>query len=311
MTTLLALLGGAGAGGGVLLIYAGLFGSAVTSARPPSRFAAALTRLLTLPDQRRHRFAAVGALGSGGGVLLLTRWPAAAIAAAVAAVWLPRAMSGRAAARQLVRLDAIEQWVRKLSGLLGASHGLEDALQTSVRHAPAAIDAEVSALAARLRAGVSTQEALYRLADDLDDPVGDLVTGALLQASQVRGGGVQRLLNDLASLVADDVAGRREVEASRAPHRTTVRGLAVIFILFGVALMLRPDYSAPYGTVLGQAVLAVILSICGTGLWVMHRLANQPPVARFLTRTPATPSSAVPDGQAPGGGGIDIGVQGR
>ncbi|TDE32120.1 type II secretion protein F [Actinomadura sp. 6K520] len=282
MTTVLALLAGAGLAGGALLISAGLFGRAVTAARPPSR----LGRMPARPFQQ-HRLTWAAAAVFGAGVLLVTRWPAAAIAATVGAVWLPRVMSGRAVARQLTRLDAIEQWVRKVSGLLGASRGLEDALQTSVRHAPTAIEPEVAALAARLRAGVSVEEAVYRLADDLNDPVGDLVAGALLQASQIRGGGVQPLLNDLAALVAADVAGRREVEASRAPHRTTIRGLAVIFVLFAVALTMRPDYSAPYGTFLGQIVLAVVLSICGIGLWIMNRLANQPPVQRFLTRRDA------------------------
>lgn len=131
---------------------------------------------------------------------------------------------------------------------------------------------------------------LYRFADDLDDPVGDLVAGALLQASQVRGRGVLQLLEDLAQMVAADVAGRREVEAARAPHRTAVRGVAIIFVLFGTALAVRQDYSAGYDTAVGQLVLAGVLAACGGGLWVMHRLATQTPVARFLT-IPTAPQS--------------------
>lgn len=137
-------------------------------------------------------------------------------------------------------------------------------------------------------------DALYRLADDLADPVGDLVAVALIEASEVRGRGVQHLLQDLAAMVAADVAGRREVEASRAPHRTTVKGMTVIFIVFGVLLAWRRDYSAAYGTPLGQLVLAVLLGICGGGLYVMYRLAHQTPVNRFLTRPTASPQVEEP-----------------
>jgi Flp pilus assembly protein TadB len=283
MTTLLALLGGAGLAAGLLVIWSGLVGRpGPQTSRPPSRLVAAAARPFQPQVRRRSAAAAVSAVV----VLVATRWPAAAIAAGLAAAWLPRVMSGRAVARQLERLDAIEQWVRKLAGLLGASRGLEDALQTSVHHTPAPIRPEVEVLARRLRTGMPVEEVLYRFADDLDDPVGDLVAGALIQASHVRGRGVQQLLADLAAMVGDDVTGRREVEASRAPHRTTVRGLAVIFVLFGAALAMRPDYSAAYDTVLGQLVLAVVLGVCGAGLWIMHRLASQAPVERFLTHPP-------------------------
>ncbi|WP_395110236.1 type II secretion system F family protein [Actinomadura sp. SCN-SB] len=285
MTTLIALLGGAGLAAGLLTVWSGLFGrSGPQTTRPPSRLAAMLRRPLQPQQRRRSAAAAV----TGMVVLVATRWPAAAIAAGLAAAWLPRVMSGRPVARQLERLEAIEQWVRKLAGLLGASRGLEDTLQTSVHHTPAPIRAEVGLLAARLRSGMNLDEALYRFADDLDDPVADLVAGALIHASQVRGRGVQHLLTDLAAMVADDVTGRREVEASRAPHRTTIRGLAVIFALFGAALAARPDYSAAYDTVLGQLVLAVVLGVCGTGLVTMHRLASQAPVERFLTKPGAS-----------------------
>ncbi|MFF5265201.1 type II secretion system F family protein [Actinomadura viridis] len=281
MTTVIAMVCGSGVAGGLLLIWSGLFGKASRQvARPPSRLAAALARPFQPQQRRLSLLAAAAALA----VLLLTRWPTAAIAAAIGTAWLPRVMSGRPVAQQLARLDAIEQWVRKLAGLMGASRGLEDALQTSVRHAPAEIEPEVELLTRRLRSGMAAGDALYRFAEDLDDPVGDLVAGALIQASEVRGRGVQQLLTDLAAMVAADVAGRREVEASRAPHRTTLRGLTVIFILFGIALALRPDYSAPYDTVIGQMVLALVLGICGAGLWIMHRLASQAPVDRFLSR---------------------------
>jgi Flp pilus assembly protein TadB len=222
------------------------------------------------------------ALVIGIAVLLLTRWPAAAIAALVGTLTLPRLLSDRPAARQLDRLEAIEGWMRKLTGLLAASHGLEDTLLTSAPHAPEPIRPQIRSLAGRLRAGMDTTEALYRLADDLDDPAGDLVAAALIEAAELRGRGLQALLNDLAFMVAADVAARREVQASRAPHLTTVKGVAVLLVIFGAALAWRHDYSAPYDTPSGQFVLAVLLTIAGCALTAMYRLATQPPIVRFL-----------------------------
>lgn len=294
MSVLLALAGGCGIAAGLLLAWTGLRPRPAPSvARPPSRLAGLLARPLRAGNRRRTLVAAVAGLV----VLVVTRWPAAAVTTAAAVVWLPMLLSERPVKVQMARLDAIEQWVRKLAGLLGASKGLEEALQTSAAHAPAAIQPEIGQLARRLRAGMSADDALYRLADDLADPVGDLVAVALIQACDVRGEGVQPLLQELAAMVAADVAGRREVEASRAPHRTTVKGVAIIFVLFGAMLAYRHDYSAPYGTLIGQLVLALLLGICGGGLWVMHRLANQAPVQRFLER-PDRPTPV-----AAGGGG--------
>jgi Flp pilus assembly protein TadB len=296
MTTMLAALAGTGAAAGVWLIFSGLFGRpGPVVARPPSRLGEALTTWRHTGDRRRL----AAATSAGLVVLVLTRWPAAAIAAAAAAVTLPRMLSTRSVTARITRLEALEQWVRKLASLLGASRGLEDALHTSVRHTPAAIAAEVDRLARRLRAGNDPAAALYRFAEEIDDPVGDLVAGALLQASAVRGRGVQALLSDLAQMVAADVAGRREVEAARAPHRTTVRGVALLFVLFGTALALRDDYSAAYDTPLGQLVLAAVLAVCGGGLWTMHRLATQPPVSRFLSE-PATGLTGMPTEKGPG-----------
>lgn len=290
--TLLAATAGGALAAGLLWMISGLTARAdpgpPAAARPPAPVVQMLGRVAR--DERRRRRLLIGA-GVAVVVLVVSRWPVAALAAGAAVVALPRMLSVRPVAARLGRLDALEQWVRKLASLLGAGRGLEDALHASVRHAGDPIRPHVEQLVARLRAGLDAPAALYRFAEDLDDPVGDLVAGALLQASAVRGEGLQRLLGELAQLVAADVAGRREVEAARAPHRAAVKGIAAIFILFACALAVRPDYSAGYSTPLGQIVLAGVLGTCGAALWSLHRLAVQPPVARFL-QPPSRPGPA-------------------
>ena len=87
----------------------------------------------------------------------------------------------------------------------------------------------MTALARRLSARVGTEEALRAFAAELDDPAGDRIAAALIIATGQRGGAVHDVLSALAEILARDVAARREIEAERAQHRTTVRWI-IVFI---------------------------------------------------------------------------------
>ena len=116
----------------------------------------------------------------------------------------------------------------------------------------------MTALARRLSARTGTEAALRAFAAEIDDPAGDRIAAALIIATGQRGGAVREVLNALAVMLARDVAARREIEAERAQHRTTVRWIAVFIAGFTVFAMLNRSYSAPYGTVAGQVVLALV-----------------------------------------------------
>ncbi len=75
---------------------------------------------------------------------------------------------------------------------------------------------------------------------------------------------------------------RRKVEADRAKPRANARWLLLITLAASGLAALNGDYLAPYGTVLGQLVLAAIAGlIVGCLLW-MRRLTAAVPSARFL-----------------------------
>jgi len=75
---------------------------------------------------------------------------------------------------------------------------------------------------------------------------------------------------------------RRKVEADRAKPRANARWLLLITLGASGLAALNGDYLAPYGTGLGQLVLAVICGlIVGCLLW-MRRLTVPTPSARFL-----------------------------
>ncbi len=275
---LLASVNGALVVGGLVLLVAELTRRAPAPGIPVRRTLTIAS--LTTGLGRQIGLAIIVALAMLG----LTGWPVAAVAAGFGVVFLPRLTSGRVASQRTAKLEGLEQWIRRLSDVLAASRGLEDALQMSARTAPAAIAPAVTALSRRMGARIDTREALLAFADEIDDPAGDRIVAALLIATGQRGGGVQGVLTALAELLARDVAGRREIEAGRAEHRTTLRWIIGFIVGFTAFAILNKSYSAPYGTFTGELVLAVVVILYALGLTWLYKLGQIPVPGRFLDR---------------------------
>jgi type II secretion system (T2SS) protein F len=222
------------------------------------------------------------ALAVGGVTLAVTRWPVAMIAASIAVLFVPAIISTRAPVQRAAALEGLEQWTRRLSDMLTASRGIEDALEASARQAPAAIAPAVQALGRRLAARVPAETALRAFATDIDDPAGDRIAAALIIATGRRGGSVRDVLNALAGILARDVAMRREIEADRAQHRTTVKWLVSFVLGFTVFAVLNRAYSAPYGTLPGQIVMALVVALYAAGLAWLNQLGAVSAPGRFL-----------------------------
>jgi Flp pilus assembly protein TadB len=281
----------AGLAGGLVLAGLALLGLELTRLAPapgtPPRASVAFG-----PHARKR---ALIALVTGIATLAITRWPVAMIAVALAVLFLPRLTASRAAQHRAAVLEGLEQWTRRLSDMLTASRGLEDALEASARHAPSAIEPAVAALSRRLAARAGTESALRAFAADIGDPAGDRIAAALIIATGRRGGAVRDVLNSLASMLARDVAARREIEADRAQHRTTVKWLILFVLAFTAFAMLNRSYSAPFGTLPGQIVMAFVLAVYASGLLWLHHLGSVPAPGRFLARDkpgPVTPTGS-------------------
>ena len=219
---------------------------------------------------------------------VVTGWPIAAVATLLGVVWLPRVTGTRKAAlRRIQRLDGLGIWVRRLSDLLAAGLGLEQAMQASARSAPEAIHAEVTRLAWRLRANASTVDALRAFADELADSTGDLVVAALVLAADRRGRGLAHTLVSLAETIDAEVLMRRQIEADRATPRTTVRYVTGITVAAVAALVLFDrTYLHPFSTGFGQIVLATAFLFFAVSFGWMHRLVTDPPQPRFMSDVP-------------------------
>ena len=225
------------------------------------------------------------ALGAGLVAWLLTGWPIAAAITGVTVVGLPILLStGRDAARAINRIEAVEEWTRRLADVLVVGVGLEQAITTTARTCPEPIRAEVIRLAARLDAHWPLESALRAFADDLDDATGDLIAATLILGARRRGPGLPRVLQAVADSIADEVASRRRVEAERAKPRTTARAVTLITIAVVAVGALNGTYLSPYGTPLGQLVLAVIAGGFVLALVWMRALTLTPPAPRILRR---------------------------
>ncbi|MBO2460338.1 type II secretion system F family protein [Actinomadura violacea] len=237
---------------------------------------------------RRNRL--VGGVVAALVVFLLSGWPVAALAMGAGVYAVPPMLSGREPQRRIARLEALAQWSRRLAEMMGASRGLEQALADSARVAPEAIRAPVSVLAERLNNHANTEQTLRAFANKLDDPIADLIACALVLAAHRRGPGTREALSLLANAVEHEVLVRRDVEAERAGLRTTLIVIVASVIVLSALFASSQTFAAPYGTALGQCVLAVVAAIYGAGLWWMRRLAVLSTGARFLHTSP--PASA-------------------
>lgn len=267
------------------LITAGLLVLSLGAMRRPEPLPAPARRARTSPFawvSTRTRALVLAGLTAGALVAMFTGWFVAIALVPAAVAGLPVLLSAPPAGKEVARLEAMEEWVRSLSGVLTAGVGLEQALISSLRSTPEPIRPEVTRLVGRLRARWDTQAALRALADDLDDATGDLIVASLLLGARRRGAGLATVLHALAESVAADVAARREIEADRAKPRTTARLITLITIGALAFLSLSGEYIAPFGTPLGQVLLVVLLSVYGGVLAWMRVMARGRPLPRIF-----------------------------
>ncbi len=191
MSPQVLLLGlcGAGFGAGVMMIAAAF--------RPGDRAeafsfrkvrAATLWKTAALRRTQLARCAIAAVLAAV--IWLLSGWPVAGLATAALVVGLPWLFgAGKLAEHRIARLQALEEWTRRLADLMiGGSLRLTGAIQASRDTAPPAIADEVVTLAQRLKRW-DFDDAVLAFADSLNDAVGDAVAAGLITAHR-QGSGV-------------------------------------------------------------------------------------------------------------------------
>ncbi len=288
VTLLYGLAFGTGVGGGLWLIAHGAVRREDTAR--PRRLKARLFGWVVRLGWRRLVLALVVGAGVGG----VTGWPVGALLAAVAVGVLPR-MVGRdkAAQARTERLEAVAVWAEMLRDTLSAAAGLEQAVLATAPLAPPALRPHTTALAARIQRGESLGPSLRAFADEVADPVVDMVAVALVMATERQARKLADLLGSLAAATREQVAMRLRVDAGRARVRTSVRVITAttVGMAAGLVLLNRP-YLQPFAGLAGQMVLVLVGVLFAAGFaWLLKvaRFAEEP---RLLATTP--PGGAVP-----------------
>lgn len=278
--TVAGLVAGALVGSGILLVLLGIRDEPVAPGRGPRT-----RRSPVFPYRRVLVGGACGALAA-----LATGWPALVVIAAVAAWGIPVLfLGGRRAAEQIARVEAVQDWVRRLSDILVVGVGLGQAVTASARSAPAPLQPALERLTGRMTAGWSLEDALRELATELDDPAADLAVASLVLAQRRRGPGLASALSAIADALAEEVAARRRIEADRAKPRSTARAVTVITLGVVAVGLLTGGYLLPYRSALGQLVLVAIALVFVVALGWMHTMTVTPSRERLLAPRAGVP----------------------
>ncbi len=227
-----------------------------------------------------------------GGVALAawwSGWVALMVSLGLLGWMLPSLVGVRAQRRQqLARSEAIAVWAEMLRDLLVSNAGLHEAIGKSARVAPTAIRDDVQALYVRTQRG-DLGSALVRFAEDLDDSVADTVVTALQIADQRAVSDLGAMLAAVANSTRDTVAMQLRVNAGRArTYRTAQLIAGVVAFFVGVLVLTNREYLAPFGTFVGQLVLAAVATVVGGSIWAMVVL-SRPARSERLLRVGAQP----------------------
>ncbi|MFF3864030.1 type II secretion system F family protein [Streptomyces sp. NPDC002209] len=298
MSVLLWVLAGLAVAGGLVGLVAGIAGTTAPKGPGVAARLRAGRHLATRDEQMARRTRLTGGALAGVLLWLISGVFIAGVMFFLAVIGVPWLLSPtKSATARIAKLEALGDWTQRLANVLRLGRGLDEALQVSRRGCPEDITGEVADLVDRLQVGWRPVDALREFGDALGDVTADKVVAALVLSAADRGPGLAQALEDLAESVHEEVARRRAIEADRAKPRTTMRWMTIITLgVIGCGFLI-PSYTAPYGTLLGQLVLAVLLAGFVGVLALMRQIADIKPVPRFLI---ADPRSAVTPAPAAG-----------
>ncbi|KPI16573.1 Type II secretion system F domain-containing protein [Actinobacteria bacterium OK074] len=299
-TTVLYALGcGIAAGGGLALLVLAIRGLPVRPEHEKRQASERLSELVRFAGQRGSIAAGVGIA-----VLLLTRWMVAGLAAGILVFFWDKLFGGAAEERAAMRrVEALASWTESLRDTIAGAVGLEQAIPASARAAAPVLRPHLDALVDRLRARTPLPDALQVLADEINDASADIIVAALILNARLRGPGLRQVLGALAKSAREEVDMRQRVMAQRASTRRSVQIVVAVSVAFVLGLSIfNREFVKPYGTAVGQLVLACVCGLFALGFWWLRKLSTIETPERFLVRNdpsvqfvrPRTPGADTP-----------------
>ncbi|MEV6760984.1 type II secretion system F family protein [Streptomyces sp. NPDC051105] len=294
---LYALGCGVAVGGGLALLILAIRGLPAKPDHEKQKANERAAELIRFAGQRGSLAAIIGLA-----VLLLTRWAVAGVAAGVLVFFWDKLFGGAAEERAAMkRVEALASWTESLRDTIAGAVGLEQAIPASARAAAPILRPHLDALVDRLRARTPLPDALQHLADEINDASADIIVAALILNARLRGPGLRQVLGALAKSSREEVDMRQRVMAQRASTRRSVQIVVAVSVAFvlGLAVFNR-DFVSPYGTAVGQLVLALVCALFALGFWWLRKLSTIETPERFLVRDQSSVQFVRPPRTAPG-----------
>ena len=216
---------------------------------------------------------------------LLTTWLLVSVVTGLVVSAVPALKSKQRLRRDERGLaDAIATWTEQLRDTLAGAHGLEQAIVATSVHAPLAISSAVSRLSAQIQYG-RLSDGLRRFADDVDHPISDFVSAALITATEYQARDLAQLLGHLAQCARDEGRMRTRIWVGRARTRSSVRIITFVVIGFVCALVVfNREYLNVYSSFEGQIILSGILILFGCSLIMLDQFSRIAAPQRFIRR---------------------------
>ena len=221
-------------------------------------------------------------------IFFITRWLLVAVVLSLVFVAVPALKSKQRLRRDERGLaDAIATWTEQLRDTLAGAHGLEQAIVATSNHAPAAISSAVRRLSAQIQYG-KLGDGLRRFADDVDHPIADFVSAALITATKYQARDLAQLLGHLAQCAREEGRMRTRIWVGRARTRSSVRIISSVVTGFVAMLVIfNRDYLSVYSSLEGQVMLSFIFIVFGVALIMLDQFSRISTPQRFIRRREA------------------------
>ena len=224
----------------------------------------------------------------GVSIFFITRWLLVAVVLSLVFIAVPALKSKQRLRRDERGLaDAIATWTEQLRDTLAGAHGLEQAIVATSNHAPAAISSAVRRLSAQIQYG-KLSDGLRRFADDVDHPIADFVSAALITATKYQARDLAQLLGHLAQCAREEGRMRTRIWVGRARTRSSVRIISSVVTGFVAMLVIfNRDYLSVYSSLEGQVMLSLIFIVFGVALIMLDQFSRISTPQRFIRRREA------------------------
>ncbi len=278
ITTLAVLFCGASFG-------LGLFGILFTINRTRNSAKNKKLSIFEVRSKFQSSFKFLGGPAAALVVFMLTSWLLVSVVIGLVVSAVPALKSKQRLRRDERGLaEAIATWTEQLRDTLAGAHGLEQAIVATSLHAPVAISSAVSRLSAQIQYG-KLSDGLRRFADDVDHPICDFVSAALITANEYQARDLAQLLSHLAQCARDEGRMRTRIWVGRARTRSSVRIISFVVIGFISALVVfNREYLSVYSSFEGQIILSGIFILFGCALVMLDQFSRIAAPQRFIRR---------------------------